>query len=90
MNAIIEEILRAKIKEINAKYKHSDPNRWNAYNLCVIVDESDFPDLKVGTITLAKYHPATFVDDAHCDVIKFKEDCANVYKVTRVNSVRFV
>jgi hypothetical protein len=90
MNKQIEALIRQRVIDYHSKYPQYGKGYWDEYRLCVITGDIDHLDIKIGTVTIARYYPATFEGDAHCDVMKILPDFQSACLTHRINHVRFI
>jgi len=86
MNDEIEALIRARVIAYHEQYP---PGYWDDYKLCVITGNVGHSGLPIGTITIARYFPATFLREAHCLVLNIQSDYQSKCNVTNVNDVKF-
>lgn len=89
MNEMIEALIRERVNHYHSQWKQYANGYFKDYKLCVVTADCGHPDLPPGTVTIARYFPATFGKDAHCLVLCIRPDSQSKCHTTDVNAIRF-
>lgn len=89
MNDELEALIRARVIAYHKQYACYANTDWSNFKLCVITGDIGYPNIKFGTITIARYFPSTFQRDAYCVFLNIQSDSQSHCTTEAINSIKF-